>query len=111
MAQHPLTKLYVREFVKQGGKEWKHLFDMNGMEQRITFGYTTFFFQIQERRMVASYNDDLIPQGARYTPNAIVMIPDATNMFAKFLPQDDDFKKEYSRFMEVVEKTFAVIEE
>src|SRR5690625_1422036 len=110
MAQHPLTKLYVREFVKQGGKEWKHLFDMNNIDQRITFGYTTMFFQIQERRFVASYNEDMIPQGAKYMPNAVVMIPDVMNMYTNFLPQDADFKKEYLRFMDVVEKTFAVID-
>jgi hypothetical protein len=102
--QHPTVKAYIKAFCANGGKAWKGKFNPYSLDQVMLFGYRKMLFRIYSVGTVPSWSQALIPQEANNRLD-IVMIPSPD--FGDWLACDEQAKKDYEAFMQVVGKTFA----
>lgn len=107
MTQHPMTKAYIGQFVKNGGKKFKAKFNPSQLDQTIIFGYRSFVFRILSAGSVPSWDEKLIPAGVTSLyGDEIVMIQNPN--FGDWLACDQDAKAEYEEFAAIVAKTIGI---
>ena len=104
MKQHPMTKAYVAALVKNGGKKFKHRFNMYQMDQIMQFGYRRFDFRIMSAGSVPSWDVEFMPKGVNDRFD-VVLIP-VTN-FGRWLACDTEAEQEYNEFRALIAQTIG----